>query len=243
MALLRPGAARVDGDRHLHPEAPARRGDGRRGREGRGVEASRLRGGRPVSGGFGWQDYAVTAARVGGPPAAQAPAGHRPQTALSLFGITGLTAYFGLVDVAQLKAGETVVVSGAAGSVGSLGGQIAKVGARVVGIAGGARKGGGCERAGRRRRDRLQERGRPRPAPRVCPRASTSTSTTSAVRSSTPRSTTSRSARGSPSAARSPATAFEDGRAPQTTPTSSSIAGRCGASSSSTSRPRHGGDR
>ncbi|MBM7644090.1 NADPH-dependent curcumin reductase CurA [Scopulibacillus daqui] len=56
---------------------------------------------------------------------------------LSVLGMTGLTAYFGLLDIGQPKAGETVVVSGAAGAVGSIVGQIAKIkGARVVGIAG-----------------------------------------------------------------------------------------------------------
>ena len=63
---------------------------------------------------------------------------------LSLFGGVGSTAYFGLLDVGQPKAGETVLVSGAAGGVGSLVGQIAKIkGCRTVGIAGGPRK---CER-------------------------------------------------------------------------------------------------
>src|SRR5205085_10329911 len=53
----------------------------------------------------------------------------------------GMTAYFGLLDVGALKEGDTVVVSGAAGAVGSVTGQIAKVkGARVVGIAGGPEK-------------------------------------------------------------------------------------------------------
>jgi NADPH-dependent curcumin reductase CurA len=60
---------------------------------------------------------------------------------LGTLGMTGLTAYFGLLDVGQPKAGETVVVSGAAGAVGMVVGQIARiVGARVVGIAGGADK-------------------------------------------------------------------------------------------------------
>ena len=60
---------------------------------------------------------------------------------LGALGMPGLTAYFGLLDVGQPKAGETVVVSGAAGAVGALVGQIAKIkGARVVGIAGGAEK-------------------------------------------------------------------------------------------------------
>lgn len=56
---------------------------------------------------------------------------------LGVLGMTGLTAYFGLLDIGKPKAGETVVVSGAAGAVGSIVGQIAKVmGCRVVGIAG-----------------------------------------------------------------------------------------------------------
>ena len=60
---------------------------------------------------------------------------------LGTLGMTGMTAYFGLLDVGQPKAGETVVVSGAAGAVGATVGQIAKIkGARVVGIAGGADK-------------------------------------------------------------------------------------------------------
>ena len=61
-----------------------------------------------------------------------------PNLALSLFGITGPTAYFGITDVGQVKEGETVVVSGAAGATGSIAGQIAKIkGCRVVGTAGG----------------------------------------------------------------------------------------------------------
>ncbi|WP_213876500.1 NADP-dependent oxidoreductase [Pseudomonas sp. dw_358] len=60
---------------------------------------------------------------------------------LSALGMTGLTAYFALLDVGQPKAGETVVLSGAAGAVGSVAGQIAKLkGCRVVGIAGGKEK-------------------------------------------------------------------------------------------------------
>jgi NADPH-dependent curcumin reductase CurA len=60
---------------------------------------------------------------------------------LSALGMTGMTAYFALLDVGQPKAGETVVISGAAGAVGSIAGQIAKLkGCRVIGIAGGAEK-------------------------------------------------------------------------------------------------------
>jgi len=60
---------------------------------------------------------------------------------LGALGITGMTAYFGLFDVGQAKAGETVVISGAAGAVGAVAGQLARNhGCRVVGIAGGAEK-------------------------------------------------------------------------------------------------------
>ncbi|MCX7230395.1 MAG: NADP-dependent oxidoreductase [Burkholderiales bacterium] len=60
---------------------------------------------------------------------------------LNALGMPGMTAYFGLLDVGQPKAGETVVVSGAAGAVGQTVGQVAKIrGCRVVGIAGGADK-------------------------------------------------------------------------------------------------------
>ena len=63
------------------------------------------------------------------------------ETYLGTLGMPGLTAYFGLLDVAKLKEGETVVVSGAAGAVGNVAGQIAKIkGARVIGIAGGQEK-------------------------------------------------------------------------------------------------------
>ncbi|HET9181978.1 MAG TPA: NADP-dependent oxidoreductase [Candidatus Angelobacter sp.] len=60
---------------------------------------------------------------------------------LSALGITGLTAYFGLLDVGQAKAGDTVVISGAAGATGMVVGQIAKIkGCRAIGIAGGPEK-------------------------------------------------------------------------------------------------------
>jgi NADPH-dependent curcumin reductase CurA len=66
----------------------------------------------------------------------------KPSTYLGVLGMTtGLTAYFGLLEVAQVHAGETVVVSGAAGAVGSVACQLAKIhGARVIGIAGGPHK-------------------------------------------------------------------------------------------------------
>ena len=96
--------------------------------------------GELVQGGFGWQDYIATDGRgFGG--MRKLPSGVPPNLALSLFGITGTTAYFGITDIGQVKAGETVVVSGAAGSTGSVAGQIAKIkGCRVIGTAGGKEK-------------------------------------------------------------------------------------------------------
>jgi len=64
-----------------------------------------------------------------------------PTAYLGVLGMTGLTAYFGLLEVGRLKEGDTVVVSGAAGATGSVVGQIAKIkGCRVIGIAGGQEK-------------------------------------------------------------------------------------------------------
>jgi NADPH-dependent curcumin reductase CurA len=93
--------------------------------------------GDAVLGQFGWQDYAV--ARGGA--VRKIPPGIEPQLALHVLGATGLTAYFGLLDVGQPVPGDTVVVSAAAGAVGSAVGQIARImGCRTVGIAGGAEK-------------------------------------------------------------------------------------------------------
>lgn len=85
----------------------------------------------------GWQDYAALPAKH-----LQKLGKAEPMTYLmSVYGIAGLTAYFGLLECGQPKAGETVVVSAAAGSVGSLVGQIAKIkGCTTIGIAGGASK-------------------------------------------------------------------------------------------------------
>jgi NADPH-dependent curcumin reductase CurA len=90
-----------------------------------------------VFGDTGWQDYAAVPAKHLSKMPKVEPMTHL----LSVYGIAGLTAYFGLLDVGKPKAGETVVVSAAAGSVGSIVGQIAKIkGCHVVGIAGGADK-------------------------------------------------------------------------------------------------------
>jgi NADPH-dependent curcumin reductase CurA len=92
-----------------------------------------------VQGLFGWQEWAV-----GGRGMAQAtklPEGMPETWALSVCGITGLTAYFGLLDLGKPQPGETVLVSGAAGATGSVAAQIARLkGCRVVGIAGGPEK-------------------------------------------------------------------------------------------------------
>jgi NADPH-dependent curcumin reductase CurA len=98
---------------------------------------SRYEPGDIVVGQLGWQDYAV--ARGGA--LRKLPPGLEPQLALHVLGTTGLTAYFGLLDVGQAVAGDTVVVSAAAGAVGSVAGQIARIaGCRTVGIAGGRDK-------------------------------------------------------------------------------------------------------
>ena len=99
-------------------------------------KSDRYRVGDLVFGMTGWQDY--TLADEGAHAMQPLPAGIDPTAALSVFGTTGMTAYFGLIDVGRLKEGDTVVVSGAAGATGSTVGQIARIkgAARVVGIAG-----------------------------------------------------------------------------------------------------------
>ncbi|MCZ1075601.1 MULTISPECIES: NADP-dependent oxidoreductase [Rhodococcus] len=94
--------------------------------------------GQLVSGHFGVCDYAVSdGSGVVAVDESLAP----PPVWLGALGFPGMTAYFGLVDVGRMKPGDTVLVSGAAGAVGSIAGQIAKLsGCRVIGIAGGPEK-------------------------------------------------------------------------------------------------------
>jgi NADPH-dependent curcumin reductase CurA len=89
-----------------------------------------------VRGDFGWQDYAATGGKAFGGIQKLRP-GMPLSLALSRFGLNGLTAYFGITDIGQIKTGETVVVSGAADATGSIAGQIAKIkGCRVISTAG-----------------------------------------------------------------------------------------------------------
>ena len=94
--------------------------------------------GDEVAGSFGVQQYALS----DGKGVRKVDTRFAPlATYLGALGMPGMTAYFGLLDIGKPKPGETVVVSGAAGAVGSIVGQIAKIkGCRVVGIAGGADK-------------------------------------------------------------------------------------------------------
>ena len=101
------------------------------------VESSRhadFQDGAIVEGMVGWQEYGV----LGGSEARKIDPAIAPiSTALSVLGMPGMTAYFGLLEVGRPQAGEPMLVSAASGAVGSLVGQIAKIkGCRVVGIAG-----------------------------------------------------------------------------------------------------------
>ncbi|SET53487.1 NADP-dependent oxidoreductase [Hymenobacter actinosclerus] len=98
-------------------------------------QAENLPVGRLVVGNLPWQEFSVAQAKMLQPLPAEgkAPASYY----LGLLGMTGLTAYFGLLDICEPQEGETVVVSGAAGAVGMVVGQLAKIkGARVIGTAG-----------------------------------------------------------------------------------------------------------
>jgi NADPH-dependent curcumin reductase len=107
---------------------------------GRVVESRhpRFQVGDQVSGIFGVQQYAVS---DGDGVSVVDPALGSPAAHLGVLGLSGLTAYFGMLEIGKPEPGQTVVVSGAAGAVGSIAGQIARMhGCRVVGIAGGQAK-------------------------------------------------------------------------------------------------------
>jgi NADPH-dependent curcumin reductase CurA len=98
------------------------------------------REGQLVTGLIGWQEWAVAFEAAPLHPVAELP-GVSPSAYLGVLGTTGLTAWVGLKEIGRPQPAETVVVSAAAGAVGSVAAQLAKIsGARVVGIAGGAEK-------------------------------------------------------------------------------------------------------
>lgn len=107
------------------------------------VVESRLPGFRPgdlVHGHAGWEDFTVTDGR-GYFETTKVPEGVPANLAVGTLGVTGMVAYFGVVEIARPKPGETFVISSAAGGVGSIATQIAKIlGLRVIGIAGGRGK-------------------------------------------------------------------------------------------------------
>ncbi len=109
------------------------------------VVESRLPGYRPgdlVHGLLGWEDFTLTDGEATtNVQLEKVPRGTPPNLALGALGFTGMAAYFGVIDIGKPKKGETFVVSAAAGGVGSVAGQIARIlGLRVVGIAGGKKK-------------------------------------------------------------------------------------------------------
>jgi len=97
--------------------------------------------GRLYQGLTGWTEHFVASDSAPLIPVTEAPGVDSPSAYLGVLGMTGLTAWVGMLQIGQPKEGETVVISAAAGAVGSVAGQLAKAkGARVVGIAGGAEK-------------------------------------------------------------------------------------------------------
>jgi len=105
------------------------------------VAASRhakLKEGAQVWGGFGWQTHMISDGRgvqTLDPAIYQGPI--KPTAAIGVFGIPGLTAFFGMFEIGKVKAGDVVLVSSGAGTVGATAGQIAKItGATAIGLAG-----------------------------------------------------------------------------------------------------------
>ncbi len=121
---------------------PLQLGDVMRARAVGNIVASRhsdYREGEQVIGTFGMQDYVVSNGRT--LPFQTFDDELDPQTALGVLGSTGLTAYFGLLELGRPKSGDVVVISGAAGATGSVAGQIARIrGCTVIGMAGSEEK-------------------------------------------------------------------------------------------------------
>ncbi len=101
-----------------------------------------FRAGEAVTGFLEWSDYVTTGAcDLTGTPLQRIPDGFSMASGLATLGMTGLCAYFGVSDIGKPQLGETMVVSGAAGAIGSVAGQLGLIaGARVIGITGGAQK-------------------------------------------------------------------------------------------------------
>lgn len=94
-----------------------------------------------VAGLFGWQDYAIIGSGVQGHIEPSVVPAFLDQELTLAFLLTGLTAYFGMLDIGKPKKGDVCLVSGAAGATGSIAAQLARIrGARVIGIAGGKDK-------------------------------------------------------------------------------------------------------
>jgi NADPH-dependent curcumin reductase CurA len=101
----------------------------------------KIKEGTRLTGLFGWQEYSI---RTGHDffPDVHVPEGVSDEAAMSVFGLTGLTAYFGMKTIGHVKKGDAVLVSGASGATGSVAAQIARLegASKVIGIAGGQKK-------------------------------------------------------------------------------------------------------